>query len=237
MNNLSDRQKNLLLSIIREFILTAEAVGSISLQNKYGISFSTATIRNEMADLVEQGYLFQKHHSGGRIPTTKAWRYFVNQLDKSIDSPSIDFEIHLNSFENKNDLLRRAIQKLSFLTGNTSILLIDREAYYSGLSELVKIPEFRDSNNLKKMLQILEDYYTLSEILNRENLSDDVNILIGEEIDNENFYEYSIIFSELRVFGDKKGYIAVIGPTRMDYANVINAISYISKIVRKLFIN
>lgn len=240
MNTLTKRQKDLLISIINEFIETAEAVGSISLQSKYNLRFSTATIRNEMADLVELGYLYQKHLSGGRIPTTKGWRYFVDELEttamKEIGEEEKDeIKGHLYKIQdNRKDLIREAIGLLSLLTLNASIALIENELYYAGLSEIVNIPEFRDTNNLKKMLSILEDYYTLSNILNQGNPDEDINILIGEETNTEIFSEYSIIFTEIRANGDQKGYIAIIGPTRMRYDRVISATKYISDIVRNL---
>lgn len=241
---LSNRQKELLLSIIKEFTDTAEAVGSISLQNKYHLNVSTATIRNEMADLVELGYLYQKHMSGGRIPTTKGWRFFVDELENNKSITDLDLtekdEIKSNLSKianNKGQLIKQAITILSDVTSNASIAILENELYYSGLSELVNIPEFRDLNNLKNMLSLLEDYYTLSEILNKGNPDDDINILIGEETNTEIFSEYSIIFSEIRVDGTKKGYIAIIGPTRMRYDTIISSLTYISSLVRNLIKN
>jgi heat-inducible transcriptional repressor len=237
MGNLTERQKNLLVSIIKEFIETAEAVGSISLQNKYNLKFSTATIRNEMADLVELGYLYQKHLSGGRIPTTKGWRYFVDDLDYNQNYLNLNRNNELEKISHtieKRDSIRQSIAFLSSITNNASIALIEKDLYYAGLSEIVNIPEFRDTNNLRKMLSILEDYYTLSEILNKGNPDEDINILIGEETDSEIFHEYSIVFTEIRVNGYKKGYIAVIGPTRMHYDRVIAGVNHVSKIVRDL---
>lgn len=241
---LSNRQKELLISIIKEFTDTAEAVGSISLQNKYNLNVSTATIRNEMADLVELGYLYQKHMSGGRIPTTKGWRFFVDQLEthNSItDLGTTEKDVIKSNLtkiaDNKSQLIKQAISILSDFTKNASLGILENELYYSGLSELVNIPEFRDLNNLKNMLSLLEDYYTLSEILNKGNPDDEINILIGEETNTEIFSEYSIIFSEIRVGGTKKGYIAIIGPTRMRYDAMISSLNYISTLVRNLIKN
>lgn len=242
MEELTQRQKSLLLSIIAEFIETAEAVGSISLQNKYNLRVSTATIRNEMADLVDLGYLYQKHLSGGRIPTTKGWRYFVDELDKNLKEieKREQEEIEDNLVKrnaSEEELIRESIGMLSSITGNASIALIDKEIYYAGLSEIVDIPEFRDQDNLRRMLTILEDYYTLSKVLNKENSDDEVKILIGEETDLDIFNDYSIIFTEIVINGDKLGYIAVLGPMRMRYNKVIPTIKYISSVVRNLLKN
>lgn len=239
MDDLTKRQKELLLSIITEFIETAEAVGSISLQNKYNLRLSTATIRNEMADLVEQGYLYQKHLSGGRIPTTKGWRFFVDALDQNLkqieelEQKEIEENLTIN-LKNNEDLIRQSITMLSSITGNASVALIHKELYYAGLSEIVNIPEFRDHNSLRNILTILEDYYTLSDVLNKGNPDEEVNILIGEETDRDIFEDYAILFSEIRKDGEKLGYIAVIGPTRMDYEKAITTLKYISNVIRNL---
>jgi heat-inducible transcriptional repressor len=80
MHELSDRQKTLLLLIIRDYIDTAQPIGSKRLVEHYHLDFSPATIRNEMAALTEMGYLRQPHTSAGRVPTEDGYRYFVSQM-------------------------------------------------------------------------------------------------------------------------------------------------------------
>ena len=77
---LSERQKLILALVIRDFIETAQPVGSFRLVDHYGLEFSSATVRNEMAALTEAGYLRQPHTSAGREPTEDGYRYFVRQL-------------------------------------------------------------------------------------------------------------------------------------------------------------
>ena len=239
-DSISPRQQKLLLSIISEFINTAEAVGSISLQNKYRFKVSPATIRNEMAELVLQGYLFQKHSSGGRIPTTKGWRFFIESLGEKewedidvITKEQIKSELNKIKF-NKRNLIRQSLQYLSKLSGNAAIALVDDEIYYSGLSEMIKIPEFQEAENLENILKTLEDYYTLSEIFNIRSVDDDVQILVGDEIGKDELKDYAVIFSEIRIHGSQSGYIAVIGPNRMKYNQVVPAVRYIADTIRYL---
>jgi heat-inducible transcriptional repressor len=87
MSELSDRQKTLLLLIIRDYIDTAQPVGSKRLVEHYRLELSTATIRNEMAALTEMGYLRQPHTSAGRVPTEDGYRYFVSQMMYNADLP------------------------------------------------------------------------------------------------------------------------------------------------------
>jgi len=80
MNDLSERQKTLLLLIIRDHIESAQPISSKRLVDHYNLNLSSATIRNEMSALTEMGYLRQPHTSAGRVPTEEGYRYFVSQM-------------------------------------------------------------------------------------------------------------------------------------------------------------
>jgi len=77
---LTERKKKILRAVVESYIQTAEPVGSKSLQGTLDLDVSTATIRNELADLAEQGYLEQPHTSAGRVPSPKGYRLYVNEL-------------------------------------------------------------------------------------------------------------------------------------------------------------
>jgi len=80
MEELSERQKNLLTLVIHEYIRSAEPVGSRHLVENYHLDLSSATVRNELLELTERGYLRQPHTSAGRVPTEEGYRYFVGRL-------------------------------------------------------------------------------------------------------------------------------------------------------------
>lgn len=80
MNHLTERQKFVLALVIREYVDSAQPVGSRRLVDHYALDFSSATVRNEMAELTDTGYLQQPHTSAGRIPTMDGYRFFVSQL-------------------------------------------------------------------------------------------------------------------------------------------------------------
>src|SRR3989337_1045664 len=80
MADLTERQKLTLALVIRDYIETAQPVGSMHLVEHYGLDVSSATLRNEMVTLTEMGYLRQPHTSAGRVPTEEGYRYFVRQL-------------------------------------------------------------------------------------------------------------------------------------------------------------
>ncbi len=75
---LDERKRAILESIIRDYVETAEPVGSRAIVKKHGLKISAATVRNEMADLEDMGYLEQPHTSAGRIPSEKGYRYYVD---------------------------------------------------------------------------------------------------------------------------------------------------------------
>ncbi|WKZ37835.1 MAG: heat-inducible transcriptional repressor HrcA [Anaerolineales bacterium] len=87
MTNLTERQKTLLLLIIRDYIDSAQPVGSKRLAERYHLDLSSATIRNEMAALTEMGYLRQPHTSAGRVPSEEGYRYFVSEMIQDAELP------------------------------------------------------------------------------------------------------------------------------------------------------
>src|SRR5512146_2806687 len=77
---LSERASRILTAVVREYIETGQPVGSVTLTRRGGFGLSSATIRNVLAQLEEQGYLTQPHTSAGRIPTDLGYRYYVDML-------------------------------------------------------------------------------------------------------------------------------------------------------------
>ena len=88
MNNLTERQKLILALIIRDYIETAQPIGSRYLVENYNLNVSSATVRNDMLALSETGYLRQPHTSAGRVPTEEGYRFFVRQLMGHTELPS-----------------------------------------------------------------------------------------------------------------------------------------------------
>ncbi len=89
---LDERKKKILSSVVEDYIESAEPVGSKTLVEKYHLDYSSATIRNEMKLLEEEGYLEQPHISAGRIPSTKGYRYYVDNLMKERKLSMVDID-------------------------------------------------------------------------------------------------------------------------------------------------
>ncbi|PYM65486.1 MAG: hypothetical protein DMD79_04660, partial [Candidatus Rokuibacteriota bacterium] len=80
VGELDDRSRQVLQAVLFEYTVTAQPVGSRQVAKKYALGLSPATIRNAMADLEEMGYLTHPHTSAGRVPTDKAYRFYVDSL-------------------------------------------------------------------------------------------------------------------------------------------------------------
>jgi heat-inducible transcriptional repressor len=87
MTDLTERQKTLLILVIRDYIETAQPVGSKALVKRYHLDLSSATVRNELSTLDEMGYLRQPHTSAGRVPTEEGYRFFVGQMMHQAELP------------------------------------------------------------------------------------------------------------------------------------------------------
>ena len=105
-NTLDERKRAILSAVIEDYVHTAVPVGSRTISRKNGMTLSSATIRNEMSDLEEMGYLVQPHVSAGRVPTMKAYRLYVDTL---LDSPVSDW----NGEKVRSYFLSRVRQMLS----------------------------------------------------------------------------------------------------------------------------
>jgi heat-inducible transcriptional repressor len=122
---LDERKRKILVAIIDDYINTAEPVGSRTISKKYELGLSSATIRNEMADLEDMGYIAQPHTSAGRVPSDKGYRLYVDQLMPAIELSSEEIKAIKSAMEVRinelGQLLSQALEVLSRFTKYTSM--------------------------------------------------------------------------------------------------------------------
>lgn len=125
---LNERKKRILHAVVANHIKTADPVGSRTVARSYRIGLSSATIRNEMADLEEMGYLKQPHTSAGRIPSQKGYRYYVDHLmsaNRLTDEErlSISRSLGLDKMREIEQIIANAVKVLSSVTNQTSLIM------------------------------------------------------------------------------------------------------------------
>lgn len=328
---LNDRKKEILQAIIEEYIQTAEPVSSNAIVSKYNVECSSATVRNEMADLEKLGYLDKPHTSAGRVPSAKGYRFYVDELIKE-DNISMEEIIYIqsklqtkvNQIEdltkittstlseithypivsigpNKHtqiiddikfvllgsrmmmaiiltdsgliketiikfdeDVTEEQINTLNYMFNNklrgkpldhidTSLeeyiisemneslsvikpILNEMEKvvneqgniYYEGANKVFELPEFKSFDITKNFINVLDEKDVVIDTLN-SGIADDINIYIGDENQNEELKDFSIITFNHKVRGKSVGTIGIIGPKRMDYSKVISVLKYINR--------
>src|SRR5690606_4855735 len=131
VEGLSGRRQAVLYALVTEFIATGEPVGSRTLTKKYAFDLSPATIRNELMDLEDDGFLTPPHTSAGRMPTVLAFRVFIDALMRVRELPTQDARRIQELFETLRpgaDVLRETAKLLSDLSGVPAVLLQARSS-------------------------------------------------------------------------------------------------------------
>lgn len=217
METLDSRKEALLRLTVRRYIKTAEPVGSAWLADESGLDVSSATIRNELAALEEQGYLLQPHTSAGRAPSEKGYQYYVEHfLDKKKPGAAMIDALTeaANGADEADERLRRAAKTLAELSNESVLVAFEpRDVYYTGLSNLFGKPEFRQLTLVASMSRMLDH---LDEVMEQvfPKVEDDVGIWIGSQ--NPFGAECGLLIARAPM-GDGHGILGLLGPMRMDY--------------------
>lgn len=337
MNNLTERQKTLLLLIIRDYIDSAQPIGSKRLVDHYSLGLSTATIRNEMAALTELGYLRQPHTSAGRVPSEEGYRYFVSEMMHNAQLPeavqhTISHQFHqsrpdmeqwmtlaasilasqsqgvsvvtapqveqarykhvelistqgrqvlmvlvmmggdvrqqiltlaepvsqdrlsqtathlnsllaglsidaISSLTNRSNPLDQDILLLILQDMRTAASSVSGEMYTDGLTNVLREPEFAESDEARRALKMFEERSTLQDLLARTTINSNIGglqVLIGGEGEWDELSQCSMVIARYGVPGMATGILGVLGPMRMSYARTIPTVRYVAGLLSDL---
>jgi transcriptional regulator of heat shock response len=233
---MNTRQKQVLSAIVELYTKTALPVGSQALLEHFEFPVSSATLRNDMALLEEEGYLYQPHVSAGRIPTDEGYRLYVEEMMGDEDLSREDqrkLQKELLVMKAKQTRMGRSTAKLlSALSGNLVVSgLIGRDELYDfGMKELMEKPEFQEIDELCRIVETLDSLdEKLDSIMSRLK-SGDVQIFIGEENPIKEISNCSMVVAPYEN-SEGKGILAIIGPKRMDYAKNKSLIEYMKKLL------
>lgn len=329
-----NRRDKVLKLIVEHFIKTAQPVGSKTLIEEYGLNYSSATIRSEMNALELDGYLEKTHTSSGRVPSSKGYRYYIDNLRERSVSDEFKYQMQTildQKVQSIDQVIKESCEILSQMTSLASIVLgpnvskeklvsvqiipisktsatcvfvtdqgyvenktfvisentkpsdvescvkllnerlrgtsiselvpkmqlirpllndyvIDHDVLYQamleafvgfakdrlsayGKEELFSQPEFaNDAQKIRKLLGLFESPEIFREVEDEVD-SNDISIRIGGE--NEDDDDVSIISAKVKIPGQNEGSIAIVGPKRMDYDQVVSAMEYLIEELEK----
>ncbi len=233
---MNDRQKQLLSAIVELYTKTAIPVGSQALLDHYDLGVSSATLRNDMVALEEEGYLYQPHVSAGRIPTDQGYRLYVEEMMGDQDLSREDqrrLQKELLTLQAKHNRLGRTTAKLlSALSGNLAVSgLIDKEEFYDfGMRELLDNPEFQEMDELCRLVETLDSMDEKIDGLLPTLKDGETRIFIGNENPIAGITNCSMIVAPYQT-DEGRGMLAIIGPKRMNYAKNKSLIEYMRRML------
>jgi heat-inducible transcriptional repressor len=329
VHDMEQRKQRILKAVVSEFTVTAVPVGSRALVRRHFVDLSSATIRNELAELADLGYLEQPHTSAGRIPTDLGYRYYVdflmemgpipgrvatyiaNELQSVPSDPSALLErvattvasvtngaavvtaphgpmarikhvdlVSLEPFEVllivlvEGNLLRQQVVKLTEPTVQGALTKIaahinrdlagrDREevmlrlrrlpdgaerellsqlvsaleqfetgagtlVFHDGVRNLVQQPEFAQASRLQDVLEVLEETRMLAALIQEMARDTELQIVIGSEHETAQLRSCAVVLTTYGPTRRLRGVLGVIGPTRMDYGQVIGRLQAVA---------
>ncbi len=240
MEDLTQRQVDILKAIIKEYSESGNPVGSEVLEKKYKLGFSPATIRNEMVELAKKGYLKKNHFSSGRIPSAKGFRFYIKYLMKQKDLSTTDEISYKNSIwderQEAHRLLSQATKVLSQKTGLLSLTATNfGDLYYAGVANLLSQPEFSDLSLSRSLFERLDETSFWERVLDKFNkIEEEIMYMLGEEDFHDPLFDScGSVFGEFE--GNKiKGIIGVVGPKRMYYDFIAPQIRYFSNLIEQI---
>ena len=181
MRELDERKTKILNAIIRNYLDTGEPVGSRTISKYSDLNLSSATIRNEMSDLEELGYILQPHTSAGRIPSDKGYRFYVDNLMKEKDQEVTEMkEFMIEHTERMEQVLKQMAKVLAANTNYTA---------------MITAPSYQ--RNKVKFLQLsqVDEEQLLAVIVTEGNLVKNKMISTREALDNETLLKLNILLN------------------------------------------
>lgn len=226
------RKRAVLASTINRYIQDAEPVSSGDVAKEFDLS--SATIRNIFADLEQTGLLTHPYTSGGRIPTNKGYRYYVDflisqmeLLDNEKERIVKEYKHVINRLEDALEDTSEIISTITRYAGMVSFLDWHDKLFYRGLSHVLEQPEFKDYQKVRILIKMVEDKGRLLNIINQD-FDGKVKVYIGKELGCPEIEHCSLVVSNYRVKNKPSGKLAVLGPARMEYDHIIPTLEYIS---------
>jgi Transcriptional regulator of heat shock gene len=236
---LSTRKTQILKALIDEYIETAEPVGSEALEKKYTLGVSPATVRNEMSELTEAGYLRQPHTSAGRVPTSQAMKFYIDQLmeEKSV-SVAEEVKVKEEVWDSRNDLsalMKEAVHSLAGRTKSLAIGTVDAgDVWHSGYANVFLNPMLLDFDTSSQIFSMIEEARRMHELFfERMTGLAPVEVIFGEELGWAGLDYLGVVGTRFTV-RDHEVALGIVGPTNLRYHTVIPFLRYFRKMIQEV---
>lgn len=235
---LNDRQAKVLKAVIEEYTATAQPVGSVTLEKKYNLGVSPATIRNEMVNLTKSGFLQQPHTSAGRTPTPMALKYYVRELIKEeevsvADEVAVKEKVWDHRFE-IDRFMRDITRALADKTQSLAVSCTSKgDVYHAGHAHILDNPEFYDIDLAREILSVIDEFNQIQALFGKATGDETIHILVGDDLDRDMFQSLGLVFTNFSS-PHLSGYLGVIGPARFNYPHIIPTIRYFGNLVSEI---
>lgn len=224
---ISERKKIILSTIIKEYFKNAQPVSSGMLVEKCKLGVSPATIRNDMVELENEGYIVQPHTSAGRVPTELAYELELLEINHSKEKKNLrDSEIMLlnNLFSHEEAGAKQTAKAIAELANCAVFWAFHKnDLYYTGLANLFAQPEFKQTEIVYDVSVVIDH---MEDII--DELFDDLDygeqIMIGSKNPFGNFLSTVLVKYKK---DNHSGIFGLVGPTRMDYSHNLALVNYI----------
>ncbi len=224
---ISERKKLILATIIEEYVKTVQPVSSGCLVEKYEFDISPATVRHEMAELEEDGFIYQPHTSAGRVPTELAYELLLPAWQEENRSKALkpaESKALEQLFRREEAAYKQTAKAIAELSHQAVFWAFHKnDLYYTGLSNLFGQPEFRQLEIVSDVSVVIDRLEDLIDD-NFERLPAGEQVLIGSNNPFGNFLSAVLVkYQDNR----QTGLFGILGPMRMDYARNIALVRFI----------
>ena len=178
---LDERKKKILRAIIKTYMETGEPVGSRTISKYADLNVSSATIRNEMSDLTDMGYILQPHTSAGRIPSDKGYRLYVDEILKQKEEEIAEIQKMMIEKSDKLDKVLKRVAKI--LAANTNYAAV------------VSVPQYKGSKLKFIQLSRVNDHQLVAVVVNDDNVIRNQIIETSEALDDEILLKLNLLLN------------------------------------------
>ena len=233
------RQNGVLEAIVKTHVDSACPVSSKHIAQILGLS--SATIRNVMFELENEGFIMQPYTSAGRIPTDLGYRRYVdcimsaNELSESDDALFSDVRQLVNRKRSFEEVIEEVSSAISKITNYTGIALApNNKLYFDGTYHMLEHPEFSELSTARDFLRAIEEKEELMRIMSEGLEAAGAIIRIGRENAFRGLQGCTIITSAYKIKNRASGNIGIIGPIRMRYEEVVPAVEYLADMTTEI---